>query len=77
MDAQKSSKREKFPKPRGWAMNWVFVQEINAQLAELERANANRLGDKSDKKGAQPRGWAVEWDRFALSEANRQENGDE
>ncbi len=77
MDARKSDKREKFPKPRGWAMNWVFVQEINAQLAELERANANRLGDKSDKKFGQPRGWAMKWDGFALSETNKQENGGE
>jgi len=69
----KSEKREKFPKPRGWAMNWVFAQELNAQLAELERTNAI----KSGKKFAQPQGWAMKWDGFALSEADKKQNDDE
>ncbi len=73
MAKQDSSKREKFPRPRGWAANWVFAQEINAQLAELERASAHRAGKKFD----QPRGWAMEWDGYALSEADKKRNGDE
>ncbi len=70
MDTRDHSQREKFPKPRGWAMNWVFAQEINAQLAELEQPSANRAG----KKFAKPRGWAMEWDGFALSEADKRKD---
>ena len=75
MDNQNFGQREKFPEPRGWAMNWVLEQEITAQLAELEQASANRLVNRLDKKFAQPRSWAMEWDGFALSEADRQRNG--
>ena len=77
MDTRDSIKREKFPKPRGWAMNWVFAQEMDAQLAELERASANRSANKSGKKFDQPRGWAMEWDGFALSEADKKRNSNE
>ncbi len=71
MDSRDHGQRNKFPEPRGWAMNWAFTQELNAQLAELEQASVNRPG----KKFAQPRGWAMEWDGFALSEADKQGHG--
>jgi hypothetical protein len=73
MDNKNSGQREKFPEPRGWAMNWVIEQEITAQLAELEQASVINTG----KKFAQPRGWAMEWDGFALSEAEKQWSGNE
>ncbi len=76
MDTRDHSKRDnKFPEPRGWAMNWVFTQEIEAQLAELEQASVTGPANMSGKKFAQPRGWAMEWDGFALSEADKQGHG--
>ena len=63
MANQKRSQREKFPKPRGWAMNWVFAQEIEAQIAEMEPESAAGAREKF----GEPRGWAVKWDGAALS----------
>jgi len=63
MDTKNDGQREKFPEPRGWAMNWVFVQEIEAQMAEMEPESV--AGAR--KKFAEPRGWAVKWDGVALS----------
>ena len=63
MDTQNSSQREKFPEPRGWAMNWVFAQEIAAQIAEM--ATEDRIGMPREKF-AEPRGWAMKWDGSAL-----------
>lgn len=63
MDIQKRSQREKFPEPRGWAMNWVFAQELEAQAAEME----GKSGAGAREKFGEPRGWAAKWDGFALS----------
>ena len=71
MASQKSSQREKFPKPRGWAMNWVFEQELEAQAAEME----GESGNGAREKFAEPRGWAVKWDGSALSAAGEPRSG--
>ncbi|MEE8389787.1 MAG: hypothetical protein V3S14_03190 [Anaerolineae bacterium] len=70
MDPKNRDQREKFPEPRGWAMNWVFAQEMDAQLAEQEQVSSTG----SRKKFAEPRGWAVKWDGTALSEARERRN---
>jgi hypothetical protein len=63
--------RNQFPEPRGWAMDWVFIQEFEAQVAEIARTNHNGAGCKF----AEPQGWSVEWDGFALDEVEKQESG--
>jgi len=67
------SQLEKFPEPRGWAMNWV-IEELEAQLAE-QQAHEGRAGGR--EKFAEPRGWAMKWDGFALSTADERQNGGE
>ena len=65
-----STRREKFPEPRGWALKWVFTPESAGSTAEQkpETGNGARGGF------AEPRGWAMKWDGFALAET---ENGTE
>ena len=69
MASQKRSQWEKFPRPRGWAMNWVFAQEIAAQMAEMDESGAG-----SRKRFAEPRGWAMKWDGSALAKAGEQQD---
>ena len=70
MDTPNHSQRNKFPKPRGWAMNWVF-EEMEAQLAE-QQAQESHTGAR--KKFAEPQGWAMKWDGFALPGAEERQN---
>jgi hypothetical protein len=69
MDTQNRSQREKFPQPRGWAVNWVFAQEIAAQLAGQVQQDP---GSPPRQQFTEPRGWAMKWDGFALSKAQGQ-----
>jgi hypothetical protein len=75
-DQQKSSSREKFPEPRGWALEWhtlhfdqVSTREEARSTTEQEQKNSN--GEKFPK----PRSWAVKWDGLVLSEAGERQNG--
>ena len=81
MDNPNSGQREKFPKPRGWAMKWV-VEEMDAQLAEQQIQEIQNLQESESRTGArrkfaEPRGWAMKWDGSALSQAKEQSNKDE
>ncbi|MCP4542259.1 MAG: hypothetical protein GY832_34485 [Chloroflexi bacterium] len=67
MDTPNRSQRNKFPKPRGWAMNWVF-EEMEAQLAE-QRVQESRTGAR--KKFTEPQGWAMKWDGSALPKTKK------
>ena len=75
MDNQNPGQRDKFPKPRGWAMNWVF-EEMEAQLAE-QQAQESQIRTGARRKFAEPRGWAMKWDGSALSQAKEQRDKDE
>ena len=74
MDTQnraKSAGTSKFPKPRGWAMEWVFAQEAVPPTVEqgpeslvLSKVEGN---GGTGEKFKEPRGWAMKWDGLALS----------
>ena len=70
MDTQNPSGREKFPQPRGWAMEWVFTQETASSTAEQVQEDC--VDEGPCEKFAEPRGWAMKWDGFALSKAGKQ-----
>ena len=80
MDTQnraKSAGTSKFPKPRGWAMEWVFAQEAvpptveqgpEAGLPVFPRTGSPAEGNGgTGEKFKEPRGWAMKWDGLALS----------
>ena len=72
MDTQNRDKSaDKFPEPRGWAMKWVFAQEVVPPTVEQGPESSGGTGEKF----AEPRGWAMKWDGPALSEAGKQQNG--
>ncbi len=74
MDTQnreKSAGVPKFPEPRGWAMKWVFTQEMALPTVEQRTEENNPLKEKF----VEPRGWAMKWDGLALSEAGKQRDG--
>ena len=74
MDTQnrvKSAGVPKFPEPRGWAMKWVFTQEMALPTVEQRTEENNPLKEKF----AEPRGWAMKWDGLALSTTEKQQNG--
>ena len=66
-----ATRTEKFPEPRGWALQWVFAQEAVPSTAKPVSKN----GDGMREKFAEPRGWALRWDGAALSEAGERRNG--
>ena len=81
MNDPNPGKREKFPKPRGWALKWV-VEEMDAQLAEQQMQELRNLQEGESqagarKKFAEPQGWAMKWDGSALSQAKEQRKEDE
>jgi len=75
--------RDKFAKPRGWALKWVLTQEMAPSTAELTQEMAPSTaeqgvekGDETWEKFAEPRGWALKWDGFALPDADVEESQD-
>jgi len=64
--------RDKFAKPRGWALKWVLTQEMAPSTAE----QGVEKGDETWEKFAEPRGWALKWDGFALPDADVEESQD-
>jgi hypothetical protein len=66
----KESGRKKFPKPRGWAVGWVFAQETETAPAEQTEEKENGTG----KKMREPKSWAARWDSFALSQIGNRRN---
>lgn len=80
MDNPNPGQREKFPKPRGWAMKWV-VEEMEAQLTAQQMQEIQNLQESESqagarKKFAEPQGWAMKWDGSALSEADKPRSED-
>ena len=78
MDNQNPGQRDKFPKPRGWAMKWV-LEEMEAQLAGLaeQQVQESQVRTGARRKFAEPRGWAMKWDGSALSQAKEQRSEDD
>ena len=71
MSNKESENRRKFPKPRGWAVGWVFPQETATPTTEQVDEKENETG----KKMREPRSWAARWDSFALSQIGSHRRG--
>jgi hypothetical protein len=78
MDARKRqqdvthARREKFPEPRGWALNWDCPLETDAVAGPTDKRSNGAW-----RKFPEPSGWAAKWDGAVLSETLRRENGND
>ena len=67
-EQETAAAREKFPEPRGWALQWDGSFHAAApQEAETDKEDPRRGSDEALNPFPEPRGWAAKWSGNVLT----------
>jgi hypothetical protein len=68
-EQETTAAREKFPEPRGWALQWdgSFHGTASQEAEAIKEEAPSRRSDKSLNPFPEPRGWAAKWSGHVLT----------